>query len=113
MEDTLRGRLDLPSADVHGTELGLSKEQLAGVKRVYLLACGTSHHAAMVGRHYVESIARIPATVELASEFRAREPIVDEGDLVVAVSQSARPATRSPPCARRRSAERRSSRSRT
>ncbi len=88
MEDTLRGRLDLLHADVHGAEIGLSDEQLARVKRVYLLACGTSHHAAMVGRHYVESIARVPATVELASEFRARDAVIDEGDLVVAVSQS-------------------------
>jgi glucosamine--fructose-6-phosphate aminotransferase (isomerizing) len=88
MEDTLRGRLDLLAADVHGSEIGLSEEQLARVRRVYLIACGTSHHAAMVGRHYVESIARIPATVELASEFRARDPVIDEGDLVIAVSQS-------------------------
>ena len=88
MEDTLRGRLDLLHADVHGAEIGLSDQQLARVRRVYLLACGTSHHAAMVGRHYVESIARFPATVELASEFRAREPIIDEHDLVIAVSQS-------------------------
>jgi glutamine---fructose-6-phosphate transaminase (isomerizing) len=88
MEDTLRGRLDLLAGDVHGGEIGLSEEQLARVRRVYLVACGTSHHAAMVGRHYIESIARIPATVELASEFRARDPVVDEGDLVIAVSQS-------------------------
>ncbi|MEY4510562.1 MAG: hypothetical protein RLZZ450_2684 [Pseudomonadota bacterium] len=88
MEDTLRGRLDLLAADVHGSEIGLSEEQFARVRRVYLIACGTSHHAAMVGRHYIESIARIPAVVELASEFRAREPVIDEGDLVVAVSQS-------------------------
>ena len=88
MEDTLRGRLDLLAGDVHGSEIGLSEEQLARVRRVYLIACGTSHHAAMVGRHYVEAIARIPATVELASEFRAREPVIDEGDLVIAVSQS-------------------------
>ncbi|MDB4974531.1 MAG: Glucosamine--fructose-6-phosphate aminotransferase, partial [Myxococcaceae bacterium] len=88
MEDTLRGRLDLLAGDVHGSEIGLSEEQLARVRRVYLLACGTSHHAAMVGRHWIESIARIPATVELASEFRAREPVIDEADLVIAVSQS-------------------------
>jgi glucosamine--fructose-6-phosphate aminotransferase (isomerizing) len=88
MEDTLRGRLDLLAGDVHGSEIGLSEEQLARVRRVYLLACGTSHHAAMVGRHWIEAIARIPATVELASEFRAREPVIDEGDLVIAVSQS-------------------------
>jgi glutamine---fructose-6-phosphate transaminase (isomerizing) len=88
MEDTLRGRLDLLAADVHGSEIGLSEEQLARVRRVVFIACGTSHHAAMVGRHYMESVARIPSTVELASEFRMRDPVIDEGDLVVAVSQS-------------------------
>jgi glucosamine--fructose-6-phosphate aminotransferase (isomerizing) len=88
MEDTLRGRLDLLAADVHGSEIGLSEEQLARVRRVVFIACGTSHHAAMVGRYYMESVARIPSTVELASEFRMRDPVIDEGDLVVAVSQS-------------------------
>ena len=88
MEDTLRGRLDLEHDDIHGAELGLSDEVVKGIQRVYLLACGTSHHAAMAGRYYLESIAKIPATVELASEFRGRNAIVGEGDLVVAVSQS-------------------------
>jgi glucosamine--fructose-6-phosphate aminotransferase (isomerizing) len=88
MEDTLRGRLDLENADIHGAEIGLGDEYIRSVKRVYLLACGTSHHAAMAGRYYIESIAKLPATVELASEFRARDAVVGEGDLVIAVSQS-------------------------
>jgi len=88
MEDTLRGRLDLENATIHGAEMGLTPEIVKHTKRVYLLACGTSHHAAMIGRYYIESIAKIPAQVELASEFRAREPIMMEGDLVIAVSQS-------------------------
>ncbi len=88
LEDTLRGRLDRENADIHGREIGLSDEDARAVRRVYLVACGTSHHAAMVGRYYLEQIAKIPATVELASEFRGRDPLVGEGDLVVAVSQS-------------------------
>jgi len=88
LEDTLRGRLDREHGDVHGHEIGLSEEEARSIRRVVLLACGTSHHAAMVGRYYLESIAKIPASVELASEFRGREPVVGEGDLVVAVSQS-------------------------
>jgi glucosamine--fructose-6-phosphate aminotransferase (isomerizing) len=55
---------------------------------VYLLACGTSNHAAMVGRYYLEAIAKVPAVVELASEFRNREPLIGPGDLVIAISQS-------------------------
>jgi glucosamine--fructose-6-phosphate aminotransferase (isomerizing) len=88
MEDTLRGRLDREHADINGHEIGLSEEDAKKIRRVYLLACGTSHHAAMAGRYFLERIAKIPATVELASEFRGRGPVVGEGDLVVAVSQS-------------------------
>jgi len=88
MEDTLRGRIDLENADIHGAEIGIGDAIAKDTKRVYLLACGTSHHAAMAGRYYIESIAKIPATVELASEFRARDAVVGAGDLVIAVSQS-------------------------
>jgi glucosamine--fructose-6-phosphate aminotransferase (isomerizing) len=66
----------------------LTPERAAKVERVYLLACGTSHHAAMVGRYYLESIAKLPTVVELASEFRNREAVIGPGDLVVAISQS-------------------------
>jgi glucosamine--fructose-6-phosphate aminotransferase (isomerizing) len=88
IEDTLRGRLDREQGDIVAEEIGLSPEIATKVNRVYLLACGTSHHAAMVGRYYLESIAKIPTVVELASEFRNRDPLVGPGDLVVAISQS-------------------------
>jgi len=88
IEDTLRGRLDREHGDVHGHEIGLTDADARAISRVYLIACGTSHHAAMVGRYYLESIAKVPAVVELASELRGRDPVVGPGDLVVAVSQS-------------------------
>ncbi|HBQ12167.1 MAG TPA: glutamine--fructose-6-phosphate transaminase (isomerizing) [Myxococcales bacterium] len=88
MEDTLRGRLDRENGDINGHEIGLSDEDARAIERVYLLACGTSHHAAMTGRYFIEKLAKVPTTVELASEFRGRMPIVGEGDLVIAVSQS-------------------------
>ncbi len=88
IEDTLRGRLDREGGDVHGHEIGLSVEDARDTRRVYLLACGTSHHAAMTGRYYLEQLTGIPTTVELASEFRGRDPVIGAGDLVVAVSQS-------------------------
>jgi glucosamine--fructose-6-phosphate aminotransferase (isomerizing) len=88
MEDTLRGRLDRGSGDIHAHEVGLSAEDARAIRRVCLVACGTSHHSAIAGRYYIERLAGIPTTVELASEFRGRDPIVGEGDLVVAVSQS-------------------------
>ncbi|MCC7543004.1 MAG: glutamine--fructose-6-phosphate transaminase (isomerizing) [Deltaproteobacteria bacterium] len=88
IEDTLRGRIDREGADVVEDEIGLSAAVAAGVQRVLLLACGTSHHATIVGRYLVERLAGVPAVTELASEFRYREPVVKPGDLVVAVSQS-------------------------
>ncbi|MEY4580425.1 MAG: glutamine--fructose-6-phosphate aminotransferase [Pseudomonadota bacterium] len=88
IEDTLRGRLDRELGDIVAEEIGLSPDIATRVQRVYLLACGTSHHAAMVGRYYLESIAKIPTVVELASEFRNRDALITENDLVVAISQS-------------------------
>jgi glucosamine--fructose-6-phosphate aminotransferase (isomerizing) len=88
IEDTLRGRLDRELADISAEEIGLSPETATSVSRVYLLACGTSHHAAMVGRYYLEAIAKIPTVVELASEFRNRDALVGPNDLVIAISQS-------------------------
>ncbi|NVB82798.1 MAG: glutamine--fructose-6-phosphate transaminase (isomerizing) [Kofleriaceae bacterium] len=83
--DTLVGRVDLEGDDVRldGVELDVKN-----IKRIIFIACGTSYHASMVGEFLVESLARIPVEVDLASEFRYRDPIVGPGDLVVAVSQS-------------------------
>jgi glucosamine--fructose-6-phosphate aminotransferase (isomerizing) len=88
IEDTLRGRLDREGGTIHSHEIGLGEADARAISRVCLIACGTSHHAALAGRYWIERIAGVPATVELASEFRGREPIVGPGDLVVAVSQS-------------------------
>ncbi len=88
IEDTLRGRVDLVNADIVAAEIGVTEEFAKTVGRVYFVACGTSAHAAMAGRYWVESLARIPATVEIGSEVRYREPVFLPNDLVVAVSQS-------------------------
>ncbi len=88
IEDTLRGRVDRHAAEVIASEIGVSDELAKRLGRVYFLACGTSAHAAMVGRYWVESLARVPATVEIGSEVRYRDPVFLPTDLVVAVSQS-------------------------
>ncbi|MCC6215858.1 MAG: glutamine--fructose-6-phosphate transaminase (isomerizing) [Polyangiaceae bacterium] len=88
VEDTLRGRVVLEDADVVDAELGLTGELAQQLRRVVLVACGTSHHAALAGRQWIEQLARVPAQAELASEVRYREPVFGPGDLVVAVSQS-------------------------
>ena len=88
VEDTLRGRVDLAEGDVIGEEIGIPAELARSIRRVYFVACGTSAHAAMAGRYWVEQIARVPAVVEIGSEVRYREPVFGPDDLVVAVSQS-------------------------
>jgi glucosamine--fructose-6-phosphate aminotransferase (isomerizing) len=88
IEDTLRGRIRLEEGDLVDAEFGLDPELARGIERVYFIACGTSYHAALAGRHWVEQIARMPAQAELASEVRYREPVFTSTDLVVAVSQS-------------------------
>jgi glucosamine--fructose-6-phosphate aminotransferase (isomerizing) len=84
VSDTLRSRLLLDTSDV--TLDGQSLGEITG--RVVILACGTSYHAGLVGKFLVENVARIPCEVDLASEFRYREPVVSAKDLVVAISQS-------------------------
>ena len=88
LEDTLRGRLDRESADVNTLEIGLADEDAKTIERVVLLACGTSHHATIAGRYWIEELTGVPAIAELASEFRGRGAVIGEGDLVIAVSQS-------------------------
>ncbi len=88
IEDTLRGRIDQTEGDIVDGEIGITPEIAKRITRVYFVACGTSAHAAMAGRYWVEQLARIPSTVEIGSEVRYREPVFTNTDLVVAVSQS-------------------------
>jgi glutamine---fructose-6-phosphate transaminase (isomerizing) len=75
------GRISLP-------ELGLSDAQLADLKAIRILACGTSLHAGMIARYAIERWARVPVEVEVASEFRYRDPVLPAGTLVVGITQS-------------------------
>jgi glucosamine--fructose-6-phosphate aminotransferase (isomerizing) len=88
LRNTLRGRLldDAGTSRMGG--LNLSDDELLDLDRVVLTACGTSWHAALIGEYLLEELARIPCEVEYASEFRYRNPIVDEDTLVVGISQS-------------------------
>lgn len=69
-------------------DIGLTDEMLRDVKRVFIVACGTAMHAGIIARYAIEQLARVPVTVEVASEFRYMDPIVGEGNLVIVVSQS-------------------------
>ncbi len=88
VEDTLRGRIVLEEGDVVDAEIGLDGDTARAIDRVVLMACGTSYHASLAGRYWIEQLARVPAHAELASEVRYREPVFTKNDLVVAVSQS-------------------------
>ncbi len=79
----------LPEIDeVDLSELALTLEQVRDVRRIVIVACGTSYHAGLVGRYAIETWARIPVEMDVASEYRYRDPVVGEGDLVVGITQS-------------------------
>jgi glucosamine--fructose-6-phosphate aminotransferase (isomerizing) len=88
VRDTLLGRIGLEEGVVHLEELGPAAEKLRRARRVTLLACGTSWHAALVGKYLLEQVAKVPAEVDYGSEFRYRTPIVDPETLAVGISQS-------------------------
>jgi glutamine---fructose-6-phosphate transaminase (isomerizing) len=85
--DTLRGRLDAAGA-VSLTELELSDQILRMVDKVFVLACGTSYHAAMMAKYAIERWTRLPVEIDIASEFRYRDPVLDGRSLVIGISQS-------------------------
>jgi glucosamine--fructose-6-phosphate aminotransferase (isomerizing) len=86
--DTIRGRISQESGVIHLEELGLTKEQLNGVKKIFIVACGTSWHAALVGKYMIEELACIPTEIDIASEFRYRCPLVAKDNLFIAITQS-------------------------
>ncbi len=88
LENAMRGRLDDADATAHFGGLNLTPQQLRRVDRVIMTACGTSYHAGLVGEYLFEELARIPVEVEYASEFRYRNPPVDQSTVVLAITQS-------------------------
>jgi glucosamine--fructose-6-phosphate aminotransferase (isomerizing) len=86
--NTFRGRFDAETGQVSLPEIGLSKAELLAIKRVSLVACGTSWHAALVAKYWIEKWAGIPVEVDIASEFRYRRLLLDKDVLVVPISQS-------------------------
>lgn len=86
VRDTISPRLR--EDDVVIEELGMSDEEIRAVKKITIVACGSAYHAGMTGKYVLEGMARIPVEVDLASEFRYRNPIYQEGTLAVIISQS-------------------------
>lgn len=86
--DTIRGRLSHDTGNVYLDEIGMSLSDIQRLSRIYIVACGTSWHAALTGKFMIEEMARIPVEVDVASEFRYRDPIIDENSLLIAITQS-------------------------
>ncbi|MCK4341920.1 MAG: glutamine--fructose-6-phosphate transaminase (isomerizing) [Phycisphaerae bacterium] len=88
LRNGMRGRIELPDGKVVLGGLAPAMRELVRCKRIILTACGTAWHASLVGEYLIEDIARIPCEVEYASEFRYRNPLISDGTVVIAISQS-------------------------
>ena len=86
--DTLRGRIDPSDGSAHLGGIADQIERIKGAHRIYITACGTSWHAGLIGKYLIEEYSRIPVHVEYASEFRYRNPIINNKTVVIAISQS-------------------------
>lgn len=84
----MRGRINVEATHVTLSAVIDHQEELLNAKRIIIVACGTSWHAGLIGKQIIENLCRIPVEVEYASEFRYRNPVVGEGDVVIAISQS-------------------------
>ncbi len=88
IKDTFRGRINKEMTEIQLGGLYTVLPQLEKAKRIIIIGCGTSWHAGLVGEYLIEDLARIPVEVEYASEFRYRNPIINEDDIVITISQS-------------------------
>ena len=88
LTDTIAGRVDFDEGRVLLRDLSLTPELAKSIKKIFITACGTASHAGMVGKVLIEHIARIPVEMQIASEFRYSDPIVDKNTVIIAISQS-------------------------
>lgn len=88
IRDTLTGRISKDNKEVVFEELGWEPADVASVNRVLITACGTAYHAGLVAKYYIEQLARIPVEVDIASEYRYRDPLTDKNTLAIVISQS-------------------------
>ena len=88
VRDTMSPRIAKDNSAIVMDELKWNKEYLESFNKIYIVACGTAYHAGLVGKYYIEKLVRVPVEVDVASEFRYREPIIDDRTLTIVVSQS-------------------------
>ena len=84
--DTISPRIK--DRDIVIEELNMSEEEIRAIRKIFIVACGSAYHAGVTGKYVIEGIARIPVEVDVASEFRYRRPILEEGTMVIVISQS-------------------------
>jgi len=88
IKDLIEQRMPEKEAGIDMSGIHLSKDDIAAISRIYIVACGTAYHAGLVGKYIIEKLTRIPVIADVASEFRYRDPILDEKSLLIVVSQS-------------------------
>ncbi len=88
LQDTLAGRVDFETGEIDFEDVALGAAELRSIERVHLLACGTSWHASLIGKFLIEELVRVPVEVDYGSEYRYRNPIVDDKVLAIGISQS-------------------------
>ncbi len=88
VRDTVQGRISLDTGKVYLDEMDISEEDFRAVTSIKIAACGTSWHAGLAGKYMLEQLARVPVEVDYASEFRYRDPVLKETDLLIVISQS-------------------------
>ena len=88
VKETMRQRVDTAAGRVNLSELDFTAEELIALDKIYIIACGTAYHAGLLGKAVIEKIAGVPVEVEVASEFRYRNPILKENQLAIVISQS-------------------------
>ena len=88
MRDTMTGRLSAESKTIAFPELNWTSEEMGDINKIFIVACGTAYHAGIVRKSYLEQLARVPVEVDIASEFRYRDPLVDGNSLTIVISQS-------------------------
>ncbi|HNP83690.1 MAG TPA: glutamine--fructose-6-phosphate transaminase (isomerizing) [Nitrospira sp.] len=86
--DTIRGRYSYESGEADLPDIGLTPKEFAEVGRIWIVACGTSWHAGLVGKYLLEEMVRTPVQVDIGSEFRYRDPLIEKNDLFITISQS-------------------------
>ncbi|HEX8289334.1 MAG TPA: glutamine--fructose-6-phosphate transaminase (isomerizing) [Pyrinomonadaceae bacterium] len=88
IRDTVRGRVSLDSGKIYLEQMNISEDDFKQINSVTVVACGTSWHAGIAGKYMIEQLARVPVEVDYASEFRYRNPVLDENTLLIVISQS-------------------------